>query len=38
MFLAFQKKNVINAGLILFIVSTIIIYAKEEGIVGRTKK
>jgi hypothetical protein len=38
MFLTAQKKNIINAGLMLFIVSTIVIYAKEEGIVGRTKK
>jgi hypothetical protein len=36
--LAIQKKNVVNAGLILCIVSTIVMYAKEEGIVGRTKK
>src|SRR3972149_11390236 len=38
MFLAAQKKNMMNSGLMLFIVSTIVIYAKEEGIVGRTKK
>lgn len=38
MVLTAQKKNIINAGLILIIVSTIVIYAKEEGIVGRTKK
>lgn len=38
MVLTAQKKNIINAGLILIIVSTIVIYAKEEGIVGRTQK
>lgn len=38
MFFNAQKKNVMNTALMLIIVSTIVIYAKEEGIVGRTKK
>jgi hypothetical protein len=38
MFVRFQRKNVINAVIFFIIVSTIIIYAHEGGIIGRTQK
>lgn len=38
MFVRSQRKNVVNVMVFLILVSTIIIYARESGIVGATKK
>ena len=38
MFVRFHKHNITNFIAFLMLVCTIIIYAKEEGVVGRTKK